>query len=223
MNKERRKFLEKGLSELPREFVSNYMNVQGKNGETLAAYDEAEVWKRVLNYRLACHMQPQRIVETHGGLGISTALYRLACNNSEIISCSHFQSELNDIEYADFIDIDPFGQPYEALDIVIDKIDRAKPSVLFVSNGEMVSVVRKLKNTQRLKTDYYGKTAYKWVEEQYLPFLEKETGLKVQFYYIFPTTVRAILANFKIPESVFSGCKKYMWWIEKYAVVKSDG
>lgn len=198
------------------------MNIQGKNGETLAAYDEAEVWKRVLNYRLACHIQPQRIIETHGGLGISTALYRLACRDSEIISCSHFQSGLVNVESADFIDIDPFGQPYEALELAIQKIDRTKPSVLLISNGEMVSVVRRLKNTQYLKTEYFGKNAHRWVEEQYLPFLKDKTGLDVQFYYIFPTTVRVILSNFKIPESVFSGCKKYMWWIEKYAAVNAS-
>lgn len=222
MNKNRREFLEQGLNELPREFVETYIGVDGKNGETLALYDEAEVWKRVLNYRLARFLNPYRIVETHGGLGISTALYRMACD-AEIISCSHFQSDLLNIDKADFIDIDPFGQPYEALELVIQKIDRSKQAILLVSNGEMVSVVRRLKNTQYLKTDYYGKTAYRWVEEQYLPFLEEKTGLSIQFYYIFPTTVRAILANFKIPEVVFSGCKKYMWWIEKYAAVRING
>lgn len=222
MNKNRREFLEQGLNELPREFVETYIGVDGKNGETLAAYDEAEVWKRVLNYRLARFLRPYRIVETHGGLGVSTALYRLACD-AEIISCSHFQKELPFVDCADFIDIDPFGQPYEALEMAIEIIDRKNPSVLLISNGEMFSVVRKLKNTQYLKTDYYGKTAYRWVEKQYLPFLEEKTGLSIQFYYIFPTTVRAILANFKIPEVVFSGCKKYMWWIEKYAAVGENG
>lgn len=222
MNKSRRDFLEQGLNELPKEFVENYIGVGGKNGETLAAYDEAEVWKRVLNYRLARFLRPYRIVETHGGLGVSTALYQLACD-AEIVSCTHFQSELSSVDRADFIDIDPFGQPYEALELTVKKIDRSKPAILLVSNGEMVSVVRRLKNTQYLKTDYYGKTAHRWVEEQYLPFLEEKTGLNVQFYYIFPTTVRAVLANFKVPESVFSGCKKYMWWIEKYATVDSDG
>jgi hypothetical protein len=222
MNESRREFLEQGLNELPKEFVENYIVVDGKNGETLAAYDEAEVWKRVLNYRLARFLHPYRIVETHGGLGVSTALYRMACD-AEIISCSHFQSELLDVNKADFIDIDPFGQPYEAIELAIQKLDRSKKAILQISNGEMVSVVRRLKNTQYLKTDYYGKTAHRWVEEQYLPFLEQKTGLNIQFYYIFPTTVRMVLANFKIPETVFSGCKKYMWWIEKYAAVGVNG
>ncbi|MEK3645840.1 hypothetical protein [Aeribacillus sp. FSL M8-0235] len=221
MNESRREFLEQGLNELPKEFVENYIVVDGKNGETLAAYDEAEVWKRVLNYRLAHFLHPYRIVETHGGLGVSTALYRMACD-AEIISCSHFQSDLLDVDKADFIDIDPFGQPYEALKLVLDKIDYDRPTVLLVSNGEMMSVVRRLKNTQYLKTEYYGKTSHRWVEEQYIPFLEEKTKLKTQFYYIFPSTVRVVLSNMDIPKSVFSGCKKYMWWIEKYAVVKTN-
>ena len=115
----------------------------------------------------------------------------------------------------DLIDIDPFGQPYKTIDTALLKLRDS--GVLMVTNGEMMSVVRHLKNTQHLKTDYYGKEAWRWVIEQYLPYLEEITDLKVQFFYAFPTTVRTILSKQELPMKLFDGCKRWMWWLEKYA------
>lgn len=221
MNSPRKAFYKSGLLELPKPFVDKYLHEEGKNGETLQ-YDEAEVWKRVLNYRIANELQPRIIFETHGGKGLSTELYRIASPMSTILSSDSWESDLKYVPDAkvDLIDIDPFGQPYSCIETVrkesvLSKLK--KGGVLMVSNGEMMGVARHLKNTQHIKTDYYGRNSWKWVVEQYLPYMEEITGLKVQFFYAFPTTVRVILSNKSLPVTLFKGCKQWMWWLEKYA------
>lgn len=220
LSKDRQVFLNQGLCELPNDYVNRHIHMTGENGETLSMYDEAEVWKRVLNYRLARTVKPKIILETHAGKGVSTDLYRMASPKSNIISSQKYQDVIPIIQdnSLDFVDVDPFGMPYEAIELVKNKLKNN--CVLLVSNGEMFAVTRRL-NTVHLKTDYYGKESYKWVEKQYLSKLEELTGLTVQFYYIFPTTVRVILSDMKLPNDLFRGCKQYMWWIEKY--VKGDG
>lgn len=224
MNVNREKFYELGLNELPKLFLDKYLDTEGENGEVLS-YDEAEIWKRVLNYRVAKHLKPYVILETHAGKGVSTELYRMAqilniltvySRSLKIISCHAWEKgvELVPDQSCDLIDIDPFGQPYGAIEATLPKLK--DEGVLMVSNGEMMSVVRHLKNTQHLKTDYYGKTAWKWVIEQYLPYIEEITGLKVQFFYAFPTTVRVILSKQELPNDLFRGCKRWMWWLERY-------
>ncbi|OPY24779.1 MAG: tRNA (guanine(26)-N(2))-dimethyltransferase [Methanobacterium sp. PtaU1.Bin097] len=232
MNSDRETFYNNGLKNLPKTFLNMYLGLEGENGEVLS-YDEAEVWKRILNYRIAKHLKPHTILETHAGKGVSTELYRLALPStltakshsvkSKIISCRHWEKEIELIpdNSCDLIDIDPFGQPYKTLEAALPKLK--DNGVLMVTNGEMMSVVRHLKNTQHLKTDYYGKTAWQWVIERYLPYLEKVTGLTVQFFYAFPTTVRTILSKQELPRKLFKGCKQWMWWLEKYAMNYEDG
>src|SRR2546423_6745167 len=50
---------------------------RGRNGEELGT-DEAALWKRTLNYRIAAYLRPARILETHPGLRVSSAFYRAA-------------------------------------------------------------------------------------------------------------------------------------------------
>lgn len=210
INKDRLEFYNKGLEQLPADFVTEHSAKQGKNGETLI-YDEAEVWKRVLNYRIAKHLKPTQIIETHGGKGLSTDLYRLASPESKIISCQNYENELSEINDISFADIDPFGRCWDCLDFLIPRL--ADKFILSVTNGEMLSVCRNLKNI-KYPTSHYGKEAYKWTEREFIPQLEELTSAHAVFYYMFPTTCRVILAKgIELPENLFDGCKRRMWWL----------
>ena len=79
-----------------------------------------------------------------------------------------------------------------------------------------MQVSRGLKGV-KLESPYKGKECYKWVEEIYIPYIEEYLNSAVQFYYIFPTSVRLIVSNRELPKELFKGCPKYMSWISKYA------
>src|SRR5947207_1211972 len=83
---------------------------RGRNGEELAT-DEAALWKRTLNYRIAAYLQPARILETHPGLAVSSAFYRAAAPEAAL---TRVGSDRNPPD-ADLIDIDPFGQPWDTI------------------------------------------------------------------------------------------------------------
>ena len=101
--------LARALSLLP---ALNWPNHAGRNGEELAT-DEASVWKRVLNFRIASHLCAQRVFESHPGLGISSSLYRFANQAVQIYGPQLCQEDSCDI---DLIDFDPFGQPWDCIE-----------------------------------------------------------------------------------------------------------
>jgi hypothetical protein len=115
----------------------------------------------------------------------------------------------------DIIDIDPFGQPWTALSEWLNQLHWN--GILFITNGEAHAVRRNLKNAQRYPTTNYGRRMPYWVRFEYLPQLERLTGLKVRFFYAFPTSIRAILSRKKLPASLWDGCPNWMWWLAKYA------
>lgn len=207
VNSKRLKIILNGLEELPRDFI-RLAAADGVQGE-LVTTDEAEVWKRVLNYRLGKHFQFDTILETHAGKGIGTKLMLMANENSKITSLSHFQSQMPADKSFDFIDIDPWGFPYEALDLALPLLK--DDGVLAITSGESAAVTRNLPN-RRIETNHKGKDSWKYVEDDYIPFLEQRTGLKCQFFYAFPTSIRTILTNNKTPKSIFKDCPQYMWW-----------
>ena len=198
---------------LPKEYVDLNLQKSGESGEELAV-DEACVWKRVLDYRLIKKFKPKNILETHAGLGVATDLYKLASPKSSIVSCKHFQTDIPKNMIFDYIDIDPFGQPYEALEHTLIKHSDVN-TIWQITNGEIMQVSRNLKGV-KLKSEYTGKDCYKWAEEVYIPWMEEYLDLKCQYYYIFPTSVRAVFSNKKISRELFKGCPVYMGWITKY-------
>lgn len=216
MNAARQADYDDGMRELPPE-LRGYGVKAGRNGETLR-FDEAEVWKRVLDYRIAKHLKPSVIVETHGGTGVGTLAFMLASRHSRIYSCEDFGRNLRFVPdgAATLIDVDPFGHPYEAIKLVLPKL--ARPGVMMITNGEMMQVVRGLKRGQYLKTDYRGIDAVHWVRERFIPEIERLTGLRTRFYYCFPTTVRLIMAHELLceflPEHLFAGCPQLMSWLK---------
>lgn len=216
MNAERRKFYNYGLSQLPKEFIKKFETITGKNGETLF-YDEAEVWKRVLNYRISNYIKDAFILETHAGKGLSTYLYQYFSDSKKIISCQNWEIEINKFQKHSFdiIDIDPFGHPYKCIEKTIGLLK--DDGILMISNSDILSVVRNLQNTLFLKSDYIGIRTPKWVKEVCIPYIESITNLECQFFYAFPTTLRLIMCKNKLPETIFSGCEKWMWWLKKYA------
>jgi hypothetical protein len=181
-----------------------------RNGETLAT-DEASVWKRVLNYRLARILQPKSILETHPGLGISTKLYILASPRSKI----HNLSDRCDSRSFDLVDVDPFGQPWDSLQSVLPHL--SSRGVIMVTSGEIQAVVRRLTKAQRFKTPLFGKKTPEWVQDEHVPRLEYFCNAKAVFYYAFPTSVRVFLARRAIPDRVWKGCRRWMWWLNRYA------
>jgi len=206
MNPERQKLFQDGMRQLP---TLPYPN-SSRNGEALDT-DEAAIWKRVLNYRLASFLRPRLLLETHPGVGVSTSLYRHASPKTDI-----FYGAAMLAPRVDLIDVDPFGSPWDTLQKVKHLISRN--CVVQVSNGEAHAVRRNLRRGQKYPTRYFGRRLPQWVVWEYLPRLQSVIGLKVRFFYAFPTTVRAILAEKELPETLWEGCPRWMWWLRKYAV-----
>ena len=211
MNLERRNTINKALTYLPKEFLEKEIN--GKNGESVTT-DEAEVWKRVLNYRLIKYQQPHLILETHKGNGVGTFLALLACSTSEIISCTHFETQIPQDVLFDFIDIDPFGFPYKALNLCKHLLK--KNGIMVITSGEILTITRNL-GTAITPTKYKGKQSWQFVEKDYIPYIENQTKLKCQFFYAYPTSVRIVLSNRSLPKILFDDCPKWMWWLKRYA------
>jgi len=201
---------EVGMAELP--WLPEFERA-GRNGEELAT-DEAAVWKRVLDLRVARWLGPERILETHAGLGIGTALFRYACPQAEVVALGDWRS--GDVAGCfGLVDVDPFGQPWDVLEMVGSRL--SADGVLMVSNGEALAVWRNLRRQQRYPTGNYGKRLPVWVVDEYLPKLEDVTGLEMRFFYAFPSSVRVILSNKKMPAELWEGCPHWMWWLERYA------
>lgn len=211
MNKDRMKFLYAGLAQLPDIDLSE----AGRNGEELAT-DEAAVWKRVLNYRVCSWLKPDRILETHPGLGISTRLYRHAHPAAEIVALDHWQNSSTLGRTFTLIDIDPFGQPWDVLDACVPWLCHPRQAVVMVSNGEALAVWRNLRRSQRYPTANYGKRLPRWVLDEYLPRLEQVTRMTVSFFYAFPTSIRSILSYKPLPSSLWDGCRQWQWWLKNY-------
>jgi hypothetical protein len=214
VNTSRRKVLDAGLSALPKvEFPS----FQGRNGEELAT-DEAAVWKRVINYRVASYIQPRIVLETHRGYGISSVLYLHA---SPLATLLDHNVPLSEIPYADIADIDPFGQPWDT----ISKYRRLLTTcqAVFVSNGEALLVIRNLRKAQRYPTDNFGTRIPHWVVNEYIPRLEATLNMPCRFFYVFPSTVRSIHSQTELPCQLFTDCPQWMWWLSKYVPALGGG
>lgn len=204
LNDRRRLLIEEGLAELE---AQNLLTLEGKNGDALA-HDEAAVWKRVLNFRIARFLQPRCVLETHPGLGISTWLYSKANSESCLLS-----KDIGSGEPIDLVDIDPFGQPWDTIQTHLDSIMSSRCTM--ISNGEAFAVRRNLKRAQRYPTLNFGRRLPRWVIDELIPRLESITDKRCVFFYAFPTTVRVILSNEQFPPSTWAGCPQWMWWLEK--------
>ena len=218
---DRIKDFKNGLDMLPNFLRERYFNqdyTECEVGEGLA-FDEAELYKRLLQYRISKYLKDKNgscnVLESHAGKSVGTSIY--LHNECDFVSCRKYERDipiLSDNSY-DLIDIDPFGQPYEALELALPKLKDG--GVLMVTNGEMMSVTRHMTKAQHLKTEYFGKTACRWVKEEYIPYMKDLTGLDCQFFYAFPTTVRIVLSNTFLPNKLFDGCPNWLWWFKKYA------
>lgn len=208
MNSTRREELKHALSLLPAVALPH---ISGRNGEELAT-DEAAVWKRVLNYRVAQHIELHNVLETHPGFGISTRLYKHANPDARVYGP---EKRPNSKARMDLTDIDPFGQPWDALSEYAEIVRRSK--VVMISNGEAYAVTRNWSRAQRFPSRYHGKEMPRWVVKEYIPRLEKVLGLPCRFFYVFPTTIRSIHSRRLLPRSIFSDCPRWMWWVARYA------
>jgi len=207
MNQTRLEALRYALSLLP---PVTLPQVSGRNGEELAT-DEAAVWKRVLNYRVAKYIRPQNVFETHPGFGLSTRLYQYASPGVQFYNQENRPSCSTRI---DLVDIDPFGQPWDVLSEYADAIRRSK--VIMVSNGEAYAVTRNWSGAQRFPSKYYGRGMPSWAVKEYIPRLERALGFPCRFFYVFPTTVRSIHSRGMLPRSIYFDCPQWMWWLARY-------
>jgi len=186
------------------------------NGEALDT-DEAAIWKRVLDYRIAKWQQPDKVLEFYAGVGISTQLFKFAAPRAVAHACTtDWATELPPDGKFNIIDIDPYGQPWAALDRVEKYI--CPNTILMVTNGGALAVSRNFQQALKYPTANVGRKLPVWVVKEYLPLLEKITNMEVQFFYAFPTSVRAILSNQKMPGFLFEDCPIWMGWLKKYAV-----
>jgi hypothetical protein len=209
MNPDRKELLAEGLRQLP--MLPSFYLGGGRNGEALDT-DEAAVWKRVITYRLARYLQPRTVIETHPGLGLSTELYKHAWPKTVFFQPSAAPSS----SVAAIVDVDPFGGPWDSLRETAPFIGDS--TIVQVSNGEALAVRRNLRRGQRYPTLYYGRNLPAWVVFEYLPRLEALVGRPVRFFYAFPSTVRAVLSNRPLPQSLWAGCPRWMWWLSRYAI-----
>jgi hypothetical protein len=184
-----------------------------ENGEGLFT-DEAEVFKRVLQIRIAEYIKPKSVIETHAGKGIGTYIYKNNGHCNNIFSChSNFEKELLDCQITgELIDVDPYGFCYNALEKT--RMFWQEDSILTVSSGEIMSIVRGLKNDV-LKTKYKGREFIKWIPD-YVMHIESLTKMKCVFYYAFPSTIRLFLTNRLLPKDIFYDIPSLMWWLKKY-------
>lgn len=186
-------------------------SVGGRNGEDLAT-DEAAVWKRVLNYRIAKHIRPKSILETHKGLGVGTRLYQYAYPDVRIFDHETYVPSEDAIE---MVDIDPFGQPWDSIEAYSAVLQKC--NIALVSNGEAQAVVRNLRRAQRFPTNNFGRKMPVWVVNEYVPRLEDVLSMACCFYYAFPTTVRTIHSRIEMPIRLFRDCPRWMWWLARYS------
>ena len=204
-NKQRILDFNNALSQLDSDFKKKVYQINGlKNGEGLFT-DEAESWKRVLNLKIAKELKECNIYETHPGKGINLLLLKTHKINYNGVA----------LKNANWIDIDPYGFPYEFLNNIENLF--SDELMLTITSGEIMSVVRNLKNT-KTPTHFFGKTAWKWVVNEYIPYIENFTGMQVRFFYAFPTSIRLIVSNLDLDyKKITEGCPKWMWWFSKYA------
>jgi hypothetical protein len=207
MNPERERQLREALRLLP---AIRLPTGKGKNGEELAT-DEAAVWKRVLNYRIARYLHPRSVLETHPGFGISSRLYHCAARRVRLYDPTTLPARPTPI---DLVDIDPFGQPWDS--VSAHKHVLAMSLIAMVSNGEAYAVARNWPKAQRFPSRFRGRDMPRWVVEEYLPRMESELGLQCRFFYAFPTTVRSVHSAIDLPQSLFASCPRWMWWLARY-------
>ena len=207
--------LQSGLDALPN---LQFPKIRGRNGEELST-DEAAVWKRVLNFRIATYLKPTGILETHAGPGISTFLYRHAAPDALLMD--HVSCPPPGTTTADLIDIDPFGQPWDTVAAYYVAIRSSR--VVMVSNGEALAVARNLLRGQRYHTTNCGRRMPIWVVSEYIPRMEALLAMPCRFYYAFPTTVRTIHSRKPFSGNVFRGCPQWMWWLLRYSPGNQQG
>jgi hypothetical protein len=182
---------------------------RSKNGEGIF-HDEAEIQKRIISFRIAKKIKPKTILESHPGIGVGSALYMRAAPRADL---KRLSDSVEDDCNGALIDIDPFGRPWDILLHHRDSLRRA--SAVQVTSGEIYSVVRNWKRTFQFATRRVGAKAPQWVTTEFIPRVEDITLMKCQFFYAFPTSVRLILSPGRLPESIWNGCERWLWWFSK--------
>lgn len=206
-----------GIKRLPKFLVDEIFNnatPQGEAGEMI--FDDCSVWKRVLGYRFAEYFKPGLVVETHAGLGIGSRIYKEAHPSSQIISMTKFESEIPKLadQSIDFCDVDPFGHPYSAIEQVMPKMK--KSGFILVTSGEIFQVSRGLNKACKIKTQYKGKEAWKYVYADLVPYLQELTGMAVRVLYIYHTSVRLACCDADWPDSLVEGLPLFLGKTRKH-------
>lgn len=177
------------------------------NDDSLAK-DEAKVWKRVLQYRVAKYLQPRTILETHIGKGVGTQYLLHGASQADYFCPKRWQDYKQfEGKRFDLIDVDPYGQSYDIVDAYLPMLSDG--GVLMVTNGEATSVWRNLPSA-RYKSRYCGNDLPLWALREYVPRLEDQTGLKVWFWYLFPSVIRTFSSNTPLPDDLFANCPRLM-------------
>ena len=156
-------------------------------------------------------------------MSVSTEIYKYTCRDSTIYSCTKFERDVLNIaeNSIDFLDIDPFGQPYKAIDLTLKLL--TEKAVICITNGEIMQVQRGLKNTF-FKTNNIKNKCIVWFEKEYIPYLEEIYNKKAIFFYIFPTSSRVILVSRTTDYdlNLFSDASKYISFIKNYSMEKEN-
>lgn len=194
--------IQRGIRNLP--FV---LPTHSYNDDTLFG-DEAKVWKRVIQYRVSSYFKPKSILETHVGRGVGTAYLMNGNINAQHFAPKKWQDygQYTGMKF-DLIDIDPYGQAYDIIDAYLPLLNN--DAVLMITNGEAMNIWRH-QPTAKYKSKYSGNDLPKWAIEEYIPRIEDMAGLRVIYWYLFPTIIRTVSTNMEYSTELFEDCPQLM-------------
>ena len=238
--------LKVGIQRINPGFWDIFKHFQKVDNQTNLDLDEAALQKRFWNMRLSsvCHFD--RGLDLFGGVGYSGLILSSFCDevtmvekDPETFKClldnlrGRFRADFVNCDNIEFmkeykgpkfqiVDVDPFGTPIPQLDLLGNVFDQG---VVMITSGSIMAVSRGLVGkSEYIPGDnlkkYTGKNAIRWAEGIYLPYLAETYDLKLEAYYLYPTSLRAVFTrDYKLPNGLFPG-KKYLGW---FGTTKNDG
>lgn len=219
--------------------IDRFKRFESIDNQTRFALDEAALQKRYWSLKLAQNCRFERGLDLFAGVGYSGHIYSSCCEKVVAIESDkaafeclernlgiHSNVELIHGDNLDFlagysgpkfqlVDVDPFGTPHMQLEH-LDKIFDA--GVVAITSGSIMAVSRGLVNSAAhipggdLKK-YRGINAVTWAKSVYLPFLCETYRLRLEAFYLYPSSLRAIFTrDYFLPPGCFPGETHLGWF-----------
>jgi len=228
-----------GCRRLDPELWERFKEFRSAGNQSDLDADEAALQKRFWNLMLSKRVHFSRGLDLFAGVGYSSWIYSKCCDHLTLIEndpqtysfltanmasgrdSGEVSSSIDTVfgdnldflkdysgEKFDLVDIDPFGSPIPQLNC-LDKIFDS--GVVAVTSGTIMRIARGLDKT--VDSQYSGHGAIRWAIFEYLPELAKTYDLKLEAFYLYPSSLRAIFTrNFDLPANCFPGEKLLGWF-----------